>query len=157
MTRLAFGLNWGDFGDSGLLTFALVAPSAFSASSNEARAIEPRPTPHCLKNQRRVISRAYSERSSFWRFMAENSKLETRSKLEDRNSNQKLALVFAHGFLQIAPKIRFSSLASFHNFRASSFMDGSAAAIIRRKNRVSLDSLRQVPMDFLKSFFETQS
>ena len=60
-------------------------------------------------------------------------------------------------FLQIAPKIRFSSLASRQSSRASGARDSSAAAIMRRKNIVSFDSFLQVPILFLKSLRETAS
>src|SRR5258705_61652 len=86
MTRLAFGGKCGERGDSGLVTLVFAAPNAFSASSNEASAMELSPTPHCLKNQRRVISRAYSERSSLVMFMAKNSKLDSRNSKQIRRS-----------------------------------------------------------------------
>src|SRR4051812_35490496 len=67
MTRLALGLKCGAFVVKGLATLA--APSACCSCRRDPSAIEPRPTPHCLKNQRRVIRRAYSERSSLLRFV----------------------------------------------------------------------------------------
>ena len=60
-------------------------------------------------------------------------------------------------FLQMAPKMRFNSLASRHKTRASSANEGSAVEHMRRKNMLSLDSLRHVPMLFLKSLPETAS
>src|SRR6476620_8929121 len=90
MTRLALGENCGARGASGLTFLALVAPTAFSESSNEASAIEPNPTPHCRKNQRRVINLAYSERSSFVMFMIENSKFEIRNSKQTRRSKFEL-------------------------------------------------------------------
>ena len=39
-------------------------PDAFSAPNNEESAMEPRPTPHCRKNHRRVTSLAYSHLKS---------------------------------------------------------------------------------------------
>src|SRR5258708_23642946 len=62
MTRFALGLKCGDFGARGFEPVGDVAPSALSSCKRDARAIEPSPTPHCRKNQRRVMSRAYSER-----------------------------------------------------------------------------------------------
>jgi hypothetical protein len=59
-------------------------------------------------------------------------------------------------FLQIAPKMRFNSLVSRHSARASEAKPVSAVAIIRRKNMVSRDSLRQVPIRCLKSFPDTE-
>src|SRR3989442_13771611 len=70
MTRLALGLKCGAFGVRGLEPLGAEAPSALSSCNRDASATEPRPTPHCRKNQRRVMSLAYSERSSLWRFMA---------------------------------------------------------------------------------------
>ncbi len=67
------------------------------------------------------------------------------------------ALRIYHHFLQIAPKIRFSSLASRQRRRASSLSSGSALATMRRKNMVSLDSFREVPTLCLNSFLETAS
>src|SRR5215471_1100948 len=64
MTRLALGLKCGCLGARGLVTADAVAPLAFSGARSDERAIEPSPTPHWRKNQRRVISLAYSQRSS---------------------------------------------------------------------------------------------
>src|SRR5712671_4755950 len=64
MTRLALGLKCGDFGAREFEPVGEVAPSALSSCKRDASAIEPSPTPHWRKNQRRVISRAYSERRS---------------------------------------------------------------------------------------------
>src|SRR5690242_31455 len=63
MTRFAFGLKWGCFGARGP-DGTLVAARAASSPSNDARAIEPRPTPHWRKNQRRVMNLARSARRS---------------------------------------------------------------------------------------------
>src|SRR2546421_804907 len=74
MTRLALGLKWGSLGPSGFAAAVgtdLLAPKAFSASNSDATAIEPSPTPHCRKNQRRVNNRAYSDRSSCCGFISE--------------------------------------------------------------------------------------
>src|SRR5205809_7487561 len=55
MTRVALGLKWGCFGASGWgAGGGFVAPKALSAPSNDASAIEPRPTPHCWRNPRRA-------------------------------------------------------------------------------------------------------
>src|SRR5205085_11115925 len=90
---------------------------------------------------------------------------EIRKKSEFRNPNRACAgcepLVLhprkVHGFLQIEPKIKLSSLASCQSTRALSFRFGSAVTIIPSQYFVSFDSFRQVPMLFLKSFFETAS
>jgi hypothetical protein len=50
---LALGANWGFFGASGSAA-AVSAASAGLVPSKFARAIAPKPTPHCSKNQRRV-------------------------------------------------------------------------------------------------------
>ena len=51
-----------------------------------------------------------------------------------------------HGFrlLQIALKIKWSSLASRHNTRPWGFDSGAAVAIIRSQNLVSRDSFLQM-------------
>ena len=59
-------------------------------------------------------------------------------------------------FLQMAPKIRFNSFASRQSNRASEARVSSAVATIRRKNIVSLNSLRQVPILCLKSLPDTE-
>src|SRR5882672_10055931 len=107
MTRLALGLKCGDFGARGFEPVGEVAPIALSSCKRDESAIEPSPTPHCRKNQRRVMSRAYSERRSFERFTefmgrkelvmtgrnskraAENPKPEWRNPKEVRNPNGK--------------------------------------------------------------------
>src|SRR4051812_44650216 len=63
MTRLALGAKCGDLGAVGSATVGDAAAD-LSAPRREPRAMEPRPTPHWRKNQRRVTSLAYSERSS---------------------------------------------------------------------------------------------
>src|SRR5689334_5737098 len=55
MTRLAFGAKCGAFGASGLTNAGLPAANNFWFN-NDPSAIVPSPTPHCLKNQRRVIA-----------------------------------------------------------------------------------------------------
>ena len=60
-------------------------------------------------------------------------------------------------FRHIAPKIRLNSLASRHNFRAFSARDGSDFATMRKKNMVSFDSFRQVPIFCLNSLPDTES
>src|SRR5437763_11721062 len=52
---------------------------------------------------------------------------------------------------QIRLKMRWSECASFQSSRAADLKLGSETARIRRKNFVSRDSLRQVPMRCLKS------
>ena len=59
-----------DLGKIRQLDWGFVAPaSAPNGFIIEARAMEPRPMVHCFKNQRRATRRAYSERSSWGRFM----------------------------------------------------------------------------------------
>src|SRR3954466_9762599 len=62
MTRFAFALKCGCFGARGFAP--AIAPETFGPASNDPSAIEPSPTPHCCKNQRRVISFACSTRNS---------------------------------------------------------------------------------------------
>src|SRR4051812_36342888 len=62
MTRFAFALKCGCFGARGFAP--AIAPETFCSAINDPSAIEPSPTPHCCKNQRRVISFACSTRNS---------------------------------------------------------------------------------------------
>src|SRR5947207_3953622 len=74
MTRFALGLKCGCFGASGLTTPGAVdLPRALSAPSRDASAIEPKPTPHCRKNQRRLMNWAASLRSSCWKFIVQRA------------------------------------------------------------------------------------
>ena len=85
-----------------------------------------------------------------------NPKAERRPKSEGRNP--KYGGVASMGyFLQIAPKMRFSSLASRQSTRASEARPSSAVATMRRKNILSLDSFRHVPIFCLNSLPETAS
>src|SRR5690606_23737901 len=64
MTRLAFAGMCAALGERGLLCNGVTDfPNKLSAS-NELSAIAPTPTPHCLKNQRRVIALRCSSSSS---------------------------------------------------------------------------------------------
>ena len=83
-------------------------------------------------------------------------KAERRPKPEGRNPKKVGAASMGY-FLQIAPKMRFSSLASRQSTRASVARPSSAVATMRRKNMLSLDSFRHVPIFSLNSLPETAS
>src|SRR4051812_28229683 len=62
MTRFALAGKWGFLGARGLAEAD--APDAVLPLSSSASAIAPMPTPHCLKNQRRVRNFEYSDWNS---------------------------------------------------------------------------------------------
>jgi hypothetical protein len=91
-----------------------------------------------------------------------NPKAERRPKSETRRRRNRWNLSLwsmanIRYFLQIAPKMRFSSFASRQSRRASRAKLGSEVAIMRRKNMASLDSFLHVPIFSLNSFPETES
>src|SRR6266567_3437980 len=60
MTRLAFGAKCGFLGASGYTPVILLAAESLFSPSKVPKAIAPRPTPHSLKNQRRVMCCRYA-------------------------------------------------------------------------------------------------
>src|SRR2546428_11499200 len=128
MTLFALGLKCGWRGASGSVTLGAAAPNTLAASSNEASAIEPKPTPHWRKNQRRVTSRAYSERSSSSKFMAQD-KSETP---EARNANESRTFGFRqsgfgfphHSFVIVSSRFKIARLTIAHAATLCKFTSG---------------------------------